>query len=483
MFLADAVIVGSGFGGSISALELAEDGRKVLVLEQGRRIHPQNDFKLSWSPKYLYQFYRFYVNAQSNFFYYSASVMGGGSVLYAGASPRAPSEAFIYEDEITGKNRWPLGITRQTLDPFYAGIEAKLNVNLISWDDVSRVGSAFAQMLLNAGKSCDRVPMAIVGCKGMGQCQAGCPIGAKRTLLHNYIPESEALGATYQADSDVRTIKPLPGPLWEVSYLENQSPKKVTTPLLILAAGTLGTAAILLRSKADLPKLSPAAGDHFHNNGDVPFAFELPPDWAQENFPFTIYKGRNNPGVITYAYWDSKKITVHPGSVPPTIFTGLDFYMSDGTPPLGLNYKLWAKEVYSQNRFLPCLVMGMAPPGGKVTVGLTGEPEVSFDPGVMGPYVERVMGAIREIAQANGAKILYTGRDQTFDWGGAHGMGTCRMGSDPADAVCDSNGQVFHYPKLFVADGSLIPGGVGVNPSLTIAANAARIAKYIRSNT
>lgn len=479
----DVVVIGSGFGGCITALKLAQDGRKVLVLEQGRRIHPQNDFQPSWSPKYLTQFYRFYLHAESNFFYYCASVLGGGSVLYAGASPRAPSEVFFYEDGITGKNRWPAGITRPVLDPFYAEIETKLNVNLIPWNEVSRVGSAFAQMCLNAGKSCDRVPFCIVGCNGMGQCQAGCPIGAKKTLLHNYIPEAEAFGAVFRAESDVRTIQPLPGPLWEVSYWEKQSPKTVKTPLLVLAAGAVGTPALLLRSKANLPQLSSATGKNFHNNGDIPLAFELPPDWPEKHFPFHLYKGRNNPGVMSYAFWGSKKITLHPGSGPPTLFSGLDFHMPDGTPPMGLKYKSWAKGVYSGGRLMPCLVMGMAPPAGKVTVNGAGDPEVQFDPVVMKPYVERAEEAIREIAQANDAKILYTGPKQAFDLGGAHGMGTCRMGTDPADAVCDPNGQVFFYPKLFVADGSLIPGGVGVNPAQTIAANASRVAEYIRSNT
>ena len=114
--LYDAVVVGSGFGGAVAALRLAEDGRRVVVLERGRRLGPR-DFRQSHDVRYLSSLYSTVTKPDGAVFFRSARVVGGGSVLFAGAMPRTPSEAFAFEED--GVRVWPEGVDRAALDPFY----------------------------------------------------------------------------------------------------------------------------------------------------------------------------------------------------------------------------------------------------------------------------------------------------------------------------------------------------------------------------
>ena len=96
-------------------------------------------------------------------------------------------------------------------------------------------------------------------------------------------------------------------------------------------------------------------------------------------------------------------------------------------------------------------------------------------------YIDRVAGVGRQIADETGAKLLRTA-DDGYEHGDAHPLGTCRMGDDPEFAPCTPFGELRGYPGLFCTDGSSIPGGTGVNPANTIAANAERIATWLVAN-
>lgn len=472
----DVVIIGSGFGGSIPALRLTERGKKVVVLERGRR-NTGRDFRQSWDPRYLINLYTVYSAENYSIFFRIAKSLGGGSIMFSGAMLRSPSEVFEYRDA-SGYRVWPAGITRSVMDPYYTIVERMMQVNQPLWENVPGAGGAFAKLFANIGKTCDRGRFPWVGCRECGFCEAGCIYDAKKNLMFNYIPMAEALGAEFRTECEAIDLKPTGGG-YTVRYRDRNGDEQfIEGTICILGAGAIESAAILLRSqmKGDLPSLSDQTGKNFNNNGDTAFYFLLPKDFAD----FRAYKGRNNAAVISYAFWKEHKITIHTGCQPPAVFAGLEIHKK-GRLPWGLEHKHFVKENYL-NRLIGCLAIGLIDPPGEISVGSDGLPLISLPTTpALQAYMDRVEGIAQEIAGGNNAEVLQT-LNNGYEHGDAHHLGTCRMGDDPVKSVTDVNGEVQNYPNLFVADSGSIPGGTGVNPSLTIAANAERIGRWIAQN-
>lgn len=470
----DVVIIGSGFGGSIPALRLAQDGRSVCVLEWGKRNLPK-DFRHSYDLRYLLNLYVSRFSSDYNFFVRYARTLGGGSVMFSGAMYRSPSEVFDHVDS-SGYKVWPDEIDRQVLNPFYDLVDEKLQINQVSWDDVPRSGGRFGMMMDNMGLTCDRGRYNYVGCRQCGFCEAGCIFDKKVTLLRTYIPEAEGLGASFETESLVTNIRP-DGAGYEVQYRDAWgTARSHRADLVIVAAGAVETAAILLRSQTDLPLLSPQLGLNFNNNGDMALAWLLP-----EDFPFAHpYMGRDNSGMMCYAFWDEHRITFHPGGPPPAIIAGLDLHRRDRLA-WGLEHKHLMKEYYDE-RMVVGLAIGLVDGVGQVRIDNNGQATLYFPTTpLLQAYLDRVEGVGEQIAAANSAELINTSADG-FEHGDAHPLATARMAADPDHGVCDAYGEVFGYPNLFVSDGGSIPGGTGVNPAMTIAANAERIGDYIVSN-
>jgi len=155
-------------------------------------------------------------------------------------------------------------------------------------------------------------------------------------------------------------------------------------------------------------------------------------------------------------------------------------HAEQGDPPLpfGLAFKDFVRANYP-HRLFPALAIGLLDPCGRVEVNDDGRLHFRFPmTDYLAAYIERVAGIGRMIAAGSGARLLKT-NDRGWEHGDAHPLGTCRIGDDPAKAPCDANGQLRGYPGLYVTDGASIPGGTGVNPALTIAANAERIADHL----
>ncbi len=471
----DAIIVGSGFGGSIPALRLADDGRKVLVLEQGPRMSTK-DFKMDWSLLNQGKLTVAYTSKDYKVFMRYGRGLGGGSLTYAAASLRAPSEVFDYKDQ-NGYSVWPKSVTRSVLDPYYKMVEEKMQISRASWADVPKAGGVFAMLLDNMGLTCDRTMYPIVDCLQCGFCMCGCPFGRKKHLGENYIPQAEAKGAEFRVNCRVDHLEK-EGAGYAVYYKDSHNlEQKAFSDTVIMAASALETPAILLRSKSYLTDLHPQVGKNFNQNGDVALVFLLP-----DTFPKAYsYMGRNNAGVITYAFWEEAKVTIHAGAGPPALFAAMDVVPDDGSAPkipFGLEFKQFLKDNYP-DRLISTLAIGLVDGQGEVTVNSKGMLE--FDIPMtdhMRDYIEKVAAIGRRIANENGAKLMRTAYD-TFEHGDAHPLATCRIGDDADKAPCDANGELRSHPGIFCTDGSAIPGGTGVNPAHTIAANAERIAAYI----
>jgi choline dehydrogenase-like flavoprotein len=391
---------------------------------------------------------------------------------------RSPTEVFDWTDR-DGYRIWPASVTRHVLDPYYEMVENEMDIVRATWDDVPRAGGIFGKMLDKMGLTADRSMYPIHDCLQCGFCMCGCPFGRKKHLGMNYIARAEKIGVEFRVRCKVDHIEP-DGSSWLVAYIDPWGRQaKVRALRVILAASALETPGILLRSRPWMKDLHPQVGKNLNNNGDVAYIFKVPEELAP-TYPFM---GRNNAGIITYAFWDEHRVTIHPGAGPPALVAAMDVYSEKGEPkvPLGLKFKRFVRDNYARNTF-PALAIGMVDGEGEVSVNQDGLVEFVLPMTErLRSYIDRVGRIGRDIAEANNAELLRTG-GETFEHGDAHPLATVRMGDDADRAPCTPEGELRSHPGVFITDGSSVPGGTGVNPAHTIAANAERIAAWLALN-
>lgn len=553
----DAVVVGSGFGGSVTAARLAEAGREVLVLERGKPYPPGSfprsplDFKNSlWDPSEgLHGMFDLWSFAGLEALV--ASGLGGGSLIYANVMIRKDERWFVQEDlDRGGYEHWP--VTRADLDPHYDRVEAVLDAQRYPYEqspyDQTSKTRAFEGAAKELGHDWFLPKLAVTfapepgappvpgepiretepnlhgrtrqTCRLVGECCVGCNYGAKNTLDYNYLSAAWRAGADIRTRCEVRAFEPREGGGYAIHYVEHDPereghrtdtrglpPRTVTANRLILSAGTLGTTYLLLSNRAAFPGLSRRLGTRFSGNGDLlTFAVRCTTDGENGGrIPRTVDPGHGP--VITSAI-----------RVPDALDGGGEgrgFYLEDAGFPEFVNWVLqtvdqpsalwrtgpatiarlvrrWLKRDTDTNlsaevsqRFgdcglaagvLPLLGMGRDIPDGRMTLA---DRRLQVDwrkHGASKDYFDRVRSVSNEIADRLGGSFLdnpiwYLNRVITV-----HSLGGCPMGRSPDEGVVDANGEVFNHPGLHVADGSVMPGPVGPNPSLTIGALADRFA-------
>ncbi|HEY1595159.1 MAG TPA: GMC family oxidoreductase [Thermoleophilaceae bacterium] len=519
----DVCIVGSGFGGSISAWRLAElyqaagaDPARILVLERGARFK-HTDFRQSMGVENLSRVYELIQSADGGGQVVVANAVGGGSNLYLAASLRAPSETFERRDhrpdDGPGRRMWPAPISRRTLDRFYARAEAGLRVNRPSWDEVSKSGGLWAATLNAAGHTCDRVPLAIDPgrCVNAKWCHTGCIFGAKNTVNTNYLASAEHAGVRVRPGRQVELVRrSLPnadGYRYVVSAAEidtdgpnpSRQPtgsfEEIECKVLIMAAGAMGTPVTLMRSKAALPSLSNAVGKHLGVNGDHVAGVEYDPARLKAQLGLDygeFYKGRPIT-TMTYDFWTGRDGTRF-NLQEIFLSTLTNFLYDDGRPGdpswWGLDKK---RSVATWNNHIELLAMvedtndgefvvpppdgdNVRPNAGPVTVGLftyqfseQSQQVRNAANAAMKSIVER--GGLARFLQLTESKGAYC----------AHPLGGCRMAESKDLGVVDDGCEAFDNEGLFCIDSSAIPTSLGVNPSLTISAVSERAAAGIVS--
>jgi cholesterol oxidase len=512
----DVVVVGSGFGGGVTACRMAEQGLRVCVLERGRRFSP-GDFPdrpeqvplALWHP-ILNPGGMLDLRLMRDLSVITAAGVGGGSLVYANVQLRAPADVF-------DQAPWPDAITRPELDPYYDRTEEALDPHETPAEPALDKIRAFDAMAERAGRTPERLPLAVhfgsprrhpfsgvfqQGCQNLGRCDAGCPILAKNTVDITYLARAEAHGAEVYPLREVLRIDP-PGGVdgtWRVGFrdLQYRISGSVEAPLLVLAAGTLGTSRLLLKNRSRLGGLSPALGSRFSGNGDA-LALALDP---------------KAPGVTGAQTWHGPSMTsridytteggfmVADGGLPEN-FGGLlaavrevnaltgwgrvALHVKNAATRLGLtdryvthrNVKLRDPEPIGDSFVF--LILGRDAADGQMRLTpLFRCFDIRWNTEDSAGLFARMREAAGELAAAAGARSFFplnSGPLGTFIT--VHPLGGCPMSDDPARGVTDDRGRVHGYDGLYVLDGSIVPTALGVNPSKTIAALAERGAAHL----
>lgn len=582
----DAVIVGSGFGGSVMAYRLAEAGMRVCLLERGKP-YPPNSFPRSpydlgrnfWDPSAgLFGMFDFWSFKGSGALV--SSGLGGGSLIYANIHLRKDPKWFVKEDRTGGGyESWP--ITYEDLEQHYERVEKMMNVQKYplrhspynntpktramqeaaeklnpgdqsthEWlplnlavsfrtknvgspdeDDIANppiVGAQIHEDLPNYHSVMMQREMPRSTCRLCGECAIGCNYGSKNTLDYTYITAAihqRPYPARVETLCEVKSIAPLNGTGYSIEFVrhdptqadpitgECSPPQKesLTSNLLILAAGTFGTPFLLLRNRSAFPGLNDnTLGSRFCVNGDL-LSFIIK-SMEQKN-------GKSVPRRIDPSFGPVITSAIRLGdTLDGQGSQGRGFYIEDGGNPYLLN---WFSELSGLPSFLrrslkflkiaakyrfglgndanlsaeisdligpagssmssfPVLTMGRDIPNGRLSLK-DGLLECDWEIKKSQEYFDRVIRVGKAIAKTLDAEY----RDNpSYTWNfhqvlTAHPLGGASMAANKELGVVDSYGQVFDYPGLYVVDGSAMPGPVGPNPSLTIAAFSDRCADQI----
>jgi len=495
----DVLVIGSGFGAAAPALRLCEEGFDVLMIEKGKNIVPEKDFRMTQDPKYFLEYLKGISDKAISFTY--AEAFGGGSGFYEMVSLRAPSKVFLQKTK-SGNFLWPTGISRETLDPHYDIAEKMLNVEQIPVNEIPKSGVVFSLLMKNLGYSCERARYAVKGCVGSGFCISGCIFGAKQSLHLNYLPKAQKLGMKVLTDTDaieIRTIVPnikstktcvtmksVPY-RYEIKCKETETNKffAIESKLVIIGGGTVGSARLLMNSKKNLHFLSSHLGKNIAFNGSVKCVGLIPEGMIEGD----MLSGRSHPGMISYQFFASKGLTISSAKTLPLNVVAaarLQLESEHRNPAYWGEANVELMKLY-RRRMIVLYALGLTSPEAKlVSDGDNSvKPVLEISPSLKN-YYKSTSKLLESIFRNNGCHIIKHNEideegqlKNDINFSTTHMIGSCRMADSKRKGVVDGYGEVFDYPGLFVTDGAAIPSSLAVNSSLTILANAERIAHHL----
>ncbi len=509
----DVVVVGSGFGAAIAAWRLATQGRSVLILERGRRYapgefprDPRDTARIFWDGEHpessagLYE-----VRFHSGIATTVASGVGGGSLIYANNLVRPDAEVFA---------QWPRPFSAQMLEPLFGRIEEVLTPSPVP--DLYRLpkrtmfrdaASALGRPVFDTRQAVSWMTPTNPGqghCVLCAECEFGCNHGAKNTVDFTFLREAMAAGAKLWTSCLVSHVLPCASlaygrpASYTVQYrdLGTGREARVTGRRVVLAAGTLGTAEILLRSRESgaLPALSGRLGHGFSGNGDFLATLQgsrvaLDPWYGPDvtsvmKFSgggplFTLAAPSFNQATMNYlaslgqgrehhASWLSNLAWPHLGAaLRMTFAAGL----------VGKPLALAMPGAGPADRMSCLFALGRDNANGRLVLK-QGRLDIEWN------YAEENRGlidamraAMRQVGDFYGARMAPLATWDLFEKTmTVHPLGGCAMANSSAEGVVDTSGQVFGYPGLHVSDASVIPSSIGFHPVLTISAVALKFA-------
>jgi cholesterol oxidase len=521
----DWLVIGSGFGGSVSALRLSEKGYSVGVLECGRRFADHElprataDLKrYFWNPR-LGMKGIFRLTTFRDVSVVSGCGVGGGSLGYANTL-YVPPKAFFEDRQWADMGDW-----ESALAPHYAEAQRMLGVVENPHEDPADQLLRELGEELGVGETYKRTPVGIffggedgagttvpdpffggegperTACTLCGRCMVGCPVGAKNTLVKNYLYLAEKRGAQVMPERTVVDVRPLGAgdgsEGYEVESVRSgawlRSERRVQRARgVVVSAGPLGTNKLLARcrTRGSLPRISKRLGELGRTNSESILTVTVPEDYPDDLIKRVAITSSIYPDphthIETVTYGDD-------GDSMRLLYTLLTGDGTRATRPLKLllqillHPKRLAQVLFAKHwsrRTIILLVMqtldnaiALRPHQGPFgTFWLRTEQDPERPNPTFIPIANRAAEWFAErtggIAQSSITEALFNIPTT------AHILGGAVIASDPERGVVDSNQRVFGYENLLVCDGSAIPANVGVNPSLTITA----LAEHAMSN-
>ncbi len=524
----DWLVIGSGFGGSVSALRLAEKGHRVGVLECGRRF-ADHEFPKStgdvrryfWRPR-LGMKGIFRLTTFRDVAVVSGCGVGGGSLGYANTL-YVPPKAFFEDSQWAGMEDW-----EAALAPHYSEAQRMLGVVQYAHDDpADQLLREFGEQL-GVGDTYKKTPVGIffgeageagktvpdpffggegperTGCRLCGRCMVGCPHGSKNTLVKNYLHLAERRGARVMPERTVIDVRPLDGGDGSEGYevvsvrsgsWVNRDRRTHRTRGVVVAAGPLGTNTLLQRCRlgGSLPRISPRLGELVRTNSETILTVTVPEDYPDDlsrrvAITSSIYPDPHTH-IETVSYGEDGDSMRH-------LYTML---VGDGTRmtrplkllgQIAMHPKRFAQVLFAKHwsrRTIILLVMqtldnaiALRPrrgPFGSLWLRTEQDPErpnPTFIP-VANEAAEWLAKRTGGIAQSSVMEALFNIPTT------AHILGGAVIAPDRERGVIDARQRVFGYENLLVCDGSAIPANVGVNPSLTITALAEHAMSFVEA--
>jgi len=499
----DVVVIGSGFGGSVTALRLAEKGYSVAVLEAGKRFEDEDFPKTSWrlnkflfAPKLgLYGIQR--IHFLPDVLVLCGAGVGGGSLVYANTLYQ-PGDKYFNDPQWASITDW-----KSELLPWYDQARRMLGVVENPFFSNSDAAMKYAAEEMGVGHTFKMAPLGVYfgegagvkkddpffggkgparsGCTNCGECMTGCRHNAKNTLPKNYLGLAEKAGVEVFPRTTVTDFYQREDGKWIIKAGKREFLSKE----LVVAAGTFNTQKLLhkMKAKKRLPKLSERLGELSRTNSEALTGALM----KNHNVDFS------EGSAITSSFFPDEHTHIEPvrygkGSNAMGL---LQTIMTDGSNPKQRR-KHWWKQFFSQptllirifnvrrwsERTVIALVMqdvdsSLKVRGKRSIFGfkLTSQND-SSQPNAT--YIPAANESVRKIAEKyDGVPGGHYG-DLIGAPFTAHFVGGCVIGASAEEGVIDAYHRVWNYPTLHIVDGSTITANLGVNPSLTITAQAER---------
>ena len=508
----DVVVVGSGFGGSVTALRLTEKGYRVAVLEAGARFADEDFPKNSWDlRKFLYApwlglkgIQRIHILPDSVIM--AGAGVGGGSLVYANTL-YVPPVSYFEDPQWAHITDW-----QSELAPWFDQASRMLGVvdnQFVSPSDEAMrrvadqhgVGHTFRLTPVGVhfgegpGAACDDpffggVGPARKGCTNCGECMTGCRHNAKNTLPKNYLGLAEAAGAQVFPLTTVRAIRETSAQRWRIDAQRTGywfgGHQTLTADHVVVAAGTYNTQKLLHRMKDDavLPKLSPMLGENSRTNDEALVGAIFPHDVGID---FSV------GSAITSSFMFDEHTHIEPvryghGS---NAMSMLQTFLTSGRTPKDSRRQWWQQVLAHPRTFLRILDNRRWSERTIIALVMRNLPSSLHVRGTRGRLGWRLTSsnderrpnptyipAAHEVAKALAAQHSGVAAGTVVDLFGApitaHFVGGCVVGDSPESGVIDAYHRVWNYPTLHVIDGAAVTANLGVNPSLTITAQAER---------
>jgi len=507
----DVLIIGSGFGGSVSALRLIEKGYRVAVLEAGRRFADKDFPKTSWRISKFLFFPKLglkgiqRIHVLPDVLVLAGAGVGGGSLVYANTL-YIPPDTYFADQQWAHITDW-----KAELSPWYDQASRMLGVVDNPYFSPSDRAMKDAAVEMGVGHTFKLAPLGIYfgagpgvsasdpyfggkgpsrsGCQQCGGCMSGCRENAKNTLPKNYLGLAEGAGAQVFPEHTVTKIEEQSDGSWRVTAKRSSAwigrDRVFTARQVIVAAGTFNTQKLLHTMKQThlLPKLSTSLGKLSRTNSESLTGALMP------NIDIDYSKGP----AITSSFFPDEHTHVEPVryGIGSNLMGLLQTALTDGQHPKDRRHQWWRTmlrhpglvvKFLNVRRWSQRTVIALVMQNVDSSLSVTGKKSLfgwrltsrndSDKPNAT--YIPAANEVVRRIAAKHGGVAGGHIGDLIGAPFTAHFVGGCVIGDSPESGVVDPYHRVWNYPTLHIVDGSSVTANLGVNPSLTITAQAER---------